>query len=88
MNPLNNERLLRIKEKLQKLAQFDPQCTLFGAAKHKYSLNPKKTPLELESFEAQHNLTLPQEYRDFLIQLGNGGAGPYYGLFSLEEGVK
>jgi hypothetical protein len=24
---------------------------------------------------------LPQEYRHFLTEIGNGGAGPFYGLF-------
>jgi hypothetical protein len=37
----------------------------------------------VEAFERSHSICLPSEYRDFLIQIGNGGAGPFNGIFSL-----
>ena len=39
----------------------------------------------MRRFEEKHNLLLPEEYKFFLTQIGNGGAGPYYGLYSLDE---
>jgi hypothetical protein len=36
-------------------------------------------------FEKHHNITLPDDYRRFILQAGNGGAGPHYGLLPLEN---
>jgi len=46
-------------------------------------LNPVIAEDRVEAFEQSHSICLPSEYRDFLIRIGNGGAGPYYGVFSL-----
>lgn len=63
----------------------DPSHLIFGADHHKYKLNPPASPEQVRQFEEMHNLLLPEEYKFFLTQIGNGGAGPYYGLYSLEE---
>jgi hypothetical protein len=39
----------------------------------------------VREFEARHQIALPLEYRGFLVHVGNGGAGPAYGLFKLGE---
>jgi len=39
----------------------------------------------VQEFEVEHRIGLPEDYRSFLINLGNGGAGPYYGIFKLGE---
>jgi hypothetical protein len=41
----------------------------------------------IEGFEAEYAIRLPPDYREFLTIIGNGGAGPYYGLYSLEQAV-
>jgi len=57
----------------------------FGWEAHRLQLLPPVHEQELEQFEALHGVDLPPEYRTFLGQIGRGGAGPGYGLISLEN---
>lgn len=72
-----------ISDRLELLRGADPRRRTFGADAHEYRLRPPATEGEVAAFEAEHRIRLPGEYRDFLTKLGNGGAGPCYGLFSL-----
>ncbi|GCE31176.1 hypothetical protein KDA_66600 [Dictyobacter alpinus] len=47
------------------------------------SCNPPLTADEVSAFEQKHSIILPEDYRNFLRFIGNGGAGPYYGLLPL-----
>jgi hypothetical protein len=58
---------------------------IFGEDSHSYELNPTLSEGAMSGFEAQHGIRLPEDYRQFLTRVGNGGAGPYYGLFRLGE---
>jgi HEAT repeat protein len=42
------------------------------------------TESAVRRFEAEHQITLPADYAAFLQMAGNGGAGPYYGLYPLD----
>ncbi|MDX9719449.1 MAG: SMI1/KNR4 family protein [Myxococcota bacterium] len=42
------------------------------------------SPHKLEAFENQYQLRLPEDYRDFLLYVGNGGGGPDYGIAPLQ----
>lgn len=84
MNDLQ-EQINRIKEKLATLKSLDTNLSSFGVQKHKYELNPTISESEIEDFEKTYQISLPLGYREFLKQVGNGGAGPYYGLESLED---
>jgi HEAT repeat protein len=75
-------RVHRILQKLEQVRAGNLSC--FGSEKHQFRLNPPLTEAELQAFEAQHEVRLPADYRTFLQYAGNGGAGPYYGLYPLK----
>lgn len=82
-----NEQLIRIQSKIEQLRQLDKNLTLFGSNRHKYNLNPKLSEDTLLNFEKTHNITLPEDYKEFLTKIGNGGVGPAYGLEIFENGL-
>jgi len=74
-----------LRNDLERLRTSRFKPSLFGADCHKYLVRPPLSELEVTSFERDHRVALPADYRQFLLQVGNGGAGPYYGLFALGE---
>ncbi|MDP9847986.1 SMI1/KNR4 family protein [Streptosporangium lutulentum] len=56
---------------------------LGGQWGHGFELLPPLTEIELSEIERSLGVRLPAEYRDFLLQVASGGAGPDYGLFPL-----
>lgn len=77
------DRLDRLVQRLDRLRTLDPDLQAFGALSHEYRLLPPLSELEIAGFEQEHGVVLPAEYRLFLARVGNGGAGPYYGLTPL-----
>ena len=75
----------RIKIKLEGALRKDADLLVFGASSHKYKVNEKLTAKELADWQEKHNVTLPEPYAQFLTKVGNGGAGPYYGMYSIEQ---
>ncbi|MBD5112878.1 MAG: SMI1/KNR4 family protein [Ruminococcaceae bacterium] len=63
----------------------NPNPQEFGAIKHKYLFDPPIGIDKVREFETASGLTLPEAYIQYLTQIGNGGAGPDYGLFPLEK---
>lgn len=83
MESPHQEQIDRILEKLRQVrAQFPDDL---GAETHRYELNPPIKEQVLLDFEAEQGIRLPEEYRDFLLHAGNGGAGPYYGIAPFEK---
>jgi hypothetical protein len=74
----------RIHARLAEAAQADPDLDAFGASRHRYRLASVLREEQIAAFEARHDITLPEPYRSFLSEAGDGGAGPYYGLFRLD----
>ncbi|MEM8534365.1 MAG: SMI1/KNR4 family protein [Chloroflexota bacterium] len=68
---------------VRQLRTADPQRRVFGSKQHLYQFRPTITQSEVQTFEHKHHITLPADYRQFILQVGNGGAGPFYGLASL-----
>lgn len=53
-----------------------------------YRMRAPIGPAELAQIELTERIELPAGYREFLLQIGNGGAGPGYGLLSLQEALE
>lgn len=76
-------RWAAIRERLAWFGDNDSAATVFGASQHRWKVEPALDEGALVAFEAEHGVTLPAEYRAYLRHVGNGGAGPYYGLSPL-----
>jgi len=69
---------------LNEIKKMDNQYKLYGSFVHKYISNSSLENDEILEFEQLNNIKLPEDYKVFINQVGNGGAGPIYGLDSLE----
>lgn len=72
-----------VRESLRRLSVA--KIDVFGASGHHFLLNSMLAETDVLAFEQRHCVRLPSEYRHFLTAIGNGGAGPYYGVFPLEK---
>ncbi len=77
---LNRSTVLR---RLTDLDRQDRRWRVFGAASHEYTLKPPLPVSVIHAFEDRHGVSLPEDYRLFLTEIGNGGAGTYHGLLPL-----
>ena len=84
-SPLSDAHGAYLRELVKRAGKADQGRKVFGSGAHDYRLKPPATLEEVRQFEHRFHLTLPPEYVFFLTKVGNGGAGPYYGLYSLEE---
>ncbi|RJX39915.1 SMI1/KNR4 family protein [Paenibacillus pinisoli] len=75
----------RIKIKLEEAKRKDKALSVFGASSHKYNVSQQLDANVLSEWEAKHGVALPEPYKRFLTEVGNGGAGPYYGIYSIEK---
>jgi hypothetical protein len=69
---------------------FDPLLIrrLIGelhAADPQYSMNLPIKARDLIAWERSHGIELPADYRTFLLEVGNGGAGPGAGLWPIGQ---
>ena len=65
--------------------ELDTELRQYGSERHRYEFAPVIPLSDVRDFEQRHSISLPVSYVEFLTQVGNGGAGPDFGLFSLEE---
>jgi len=72
--------IAELSDMLRRLRTADTRFRVFRSEQHCYRLGPTLTEDELAAFESANRVRLPADYRRFLSVLGNGGAGPYYGL--------
>lgn len=70
----------KVIEILNQARCIDAKYEMFGASTHQYRLNP---PIERElvrAAEQKYGFTLPEDYFRFITEVGDGGAGPDYGI--------
>ncbi|MFK7983970.1 MAG: SMI1/KNR4 family protein [Saprospiraceae bacterium] len=78
-------KLQLLKTKLEKLRTLDKKFEAFGVKSHYYRFNKKLSESKVLEFESKYQIRLPKDYRNFLLELGDGGVGPYYGIMKLAE---
>lgn len=77
------------KEILEKLAFIKShiESASFGAKEQEVSYNPCLSEEDIATFEHKHCITLPEDYRSFISEIGNGGFGPGHGLLPLDKAI-
>lgn len=75
-----HDEIAELSDMLNRLRAADTGFRVFGSEKHRYQLGPTLSERELAAFESANAIALPADYHEFLAVVGNGGAGPYYGL--------
>ncbi|MHC1683391.1 MAG: SMI1/KNR4 family protein [Clostridiaceae bacterium] len=76
-------KIAEITQGLEVLREVDKEFIKFGAKQHKY-ISTKTEIGKLNLFEEKFNFTFPSGVKEFYSQIGYG-AGPNYGILSLEE---
>lgn len=75
-----------IRAKLRRLRREATEAVdVFGSELHGFRTHPRLSEADVGQFEVEHEIFLPREYREYLMRVGNGGAGPAYGLFKLGQ---
>ena len=78
-------KLGAIKIMWHNYAAWDKDKAVFGAFMHNYQLNEVLSEDEILEFEKKYQFSFPNEYRQYLKLVSNGGVGPFYGMYSFEN---
>ncbi|MGW9687248.1 SMI1/KNR4 family protein [Flagellimonas sp. 2504JD1-5] len=72
-----------MKAKITKLKELIFKNSQFSPADPNFQYLPLKEEHIIE-FEERHEVSLPEDFQDFLTQIGNGGPGPGTGILPLK----
>lgn len=88
-------QIQRIKGKLLEAKKADKNLKVFGSERHKYIVNKPTTLKSVIEFETKYSISLPECYKAFVLEIGNGGigwqnsaAGPFFGIYPFGENIK
>lgn len=73
---------------LQQAGEIDFKYELFGASTHRYRLNPPIRASFVREVEGKYGFSLPDDYVQFITEIGDGGAGPDHGIYPFADFVK
>ncbi|HEU4559459.1 MAG TPA: SMI1/KNR4 family protein [Longimicrobium sp.] len=76
----------RIADKLRQAQEQGARP--FGVEGHGMRIEPPLSSEALAAVESRLGVKLPEEYRGFVTRVGDGGAGPGFGMFSLESALR
>ena len=85
---MNQQKLNLISENIKILGQLDAGLSIFGARSHHWKINPPIDKESLRKIESSLGYHLPSTYREYIIEIGNGGAGPYFGVRKLQPDLE
>ena len=74
-----------VRDRVLRLGGMSSSDQAFASGAHGFALESPLTEDVIADVERAFRIQLPEEYRGFLLQVGAGGAGPAYGVFSLRQ---
>jgi hypothetical protein len=77
-----------VREAVALFAAGDRELARFGARRHGYRFRAPLAAARVDEIEHDANVRFPDDYREHLTSLGDGGAGPYHGLLPLDHPVQ
>ncbi len=75
----------RLRSKLDRLLDICQHYPSFAKEHRIVVPGPPLTEAEIERFESECGIQLPEDYREFLAGIAHGGPGPYQGIVCLEH---
>jgi hypothetical protein len=85
--PVSSTDWSGVADRVARLREHPRRHDVFGSDGHGFALAPPLTVAELAELETWLGVSLPGDYRNFLTEVGAGGAGPFYGLFPIRRGA-
>jgi SMI1/KNR4 family protein SUKH-1 len=83
--------VLELKSLVHQLAKRDTDFRVFGSGGkyggHYYNFLPAMRETDVAEFEKKHGVELPDDYKQYIVHVADGGVGPSYGLNRLEDAV-
>ncbi|MDE7104414.1 MAG: SMI1/KNR4 family protein [Ruminococcus sp.] len=75
----------RLKMLVSLAGKADKKCEVFGSRTYKYKFNPPASLSDVHKFEEKYKIKIPDSFVRYLTEIGNGGAGVDYGVYTLER---